>query len=225
MKPRITLAEAELPGGGNLILQSHDGRIAIISDGHQICGPATRTGEEELARLACAPFRPVRQPKIWIAGAGLGAIAKTVAAELTQKRGRFIVAEPAAAILQWHRDHLSDSPLESDSRFAIETDAGTGALHQHVSSLHAVIVHLDASPDGDDGRRLPENPRWLAAAYEALVTGGLLAIGGSRPLPGLYRKLRRQGFDVADHLVPSSLAAKKPRMLPILLARKGRYRG
>lgn len=224
MKPRITLAEAEQPGGGTLTLQSHDGRIAILSHGEQICGPATRACEEELARLACAPFRPVRQPKIWIAGAGLGSIANTVATELTQKRGQFIVAEPTRAMLDWHRDHLENSPLVTDDRFIIESDAGPGGLHQYAGALNAIIIHLDASPDGDDGRRLPENPRWLAAAYEALITGGLLAIGGTRPLPGLFRKLRRQGFDVADHFVPSSPVAKKPRMLPILLARKGHYR-
>lgn len=225
MKPRITLAEATTPGGHTLTLQSHDNRIAILSHGEQICGPATRACEEELARLACAPFRPVRQPKIWIAGAGLGSIASVVARELTQKRGQFIIAEPVADIIAWHRDHLDASPLIADDRFTTEADPGVGGLHQHAGALHAIIVHLDASPDGDDGKRLPENPRWLAAAYEALISGGLLAIGGTRPLPGLYRKLRRQGFDVADHVVPSSLVAKKPRMLPILLARKGQYRG
>lgn len=223
MKPRITLAEATLPDGNVLTLQSHDGRIAILSHGEQVCGPATRAGEEELARLACAPFRPVRQPKIWIAGAGLGSIATTVSQELSQKRGTFIVAEPVQAILDWHRAHLPDSPFLKDERFATEPDPGVGGLHAHVGTLHAIIVHLDASPDGGDGRRLPENPRWLAAAYEALVNGGLLAIGGTRPLPGLFRKLKRQGFDVAEHSVPSSPLAKKPRMIPILLARKGRY--
>ncbi len=225
MKPRITLAEAALPDGNTLTLQSHDGRIAILSHGEQVCGPATRAGEEELGRLACAPFRPVRQPKIWIAGAGLGTIAATVTQELTQKRGMFIIAEPVPEILQWHRDHLPDSPLIKDERFVIESDPGAGGLNAHTGSLHAIIVHLDASPDGGEGRRLPENPRWLAAAYEALIHGGLLAIGGTRPLPGLFRKLKRQGFDVAEHFVPSSPLAKKPRMLPILLARKGRYQG
>jgi len=225
MKPRITLAEAALPDGNVLTLQSHDGRIAILSHGEQVCGPATRAGEEELGRLACAPFRPVRQPKIWIAGAGLGAIAATVARELTQKRGTFIVAEPVPAILEWHHDHLPDSPLLKDDRFAIESDPGASGLNAHAGTLHAIIIHLDASPDGGDGRRLPENPRWLASAYEALINGGLLAIGGTRPLPGLFRKLKRQGFDIAEHFVPSSPLAKKPRMLPILLARKGGYQG
>lgn len=225
MKPRITLAEAHLPDGRTLTLQSHDGQIAILSHGEQVCGPATRAGEEEVARLACAPFRPVRQPKVWIAGAGLGTIAATVVAELSQKRGTFIVAEPVPDILDWHRVHVPDSPMLRDERFVVETDPGVGGLYGHTGSLHAVIVHLDASPDAGDGRRLPENPRWLAAAYEALIDGGLLAIGGTRPLPGLFRKLRRQGFDVAEHSVPSSLVAKKPRMHPILLARKGRYQG
>jgi hypothetical protein len=225
MKPRITLAETTFPAGGTLTLQSHDGRLALISAGEQICGPATRTSEEELARLACAPFRPVRQPKIWIAGAGLGTIAATVASELLQKRAVITVAEPLSALVDWHRDHLVDSPLLVDPRVSLESDAGAQALNAKSGTLHAVIVHLDVSPDGEDGRRLPENPRWLAAAHEALVSGGLLAIAGTRPLPGLTRRLFRQGFAVAEHQVPSSITAKKPRMLPLWLARKGKYAG
>ena len=62
MKPRITLAETQLPDGGTLALQEHDGRKSLLIHGQQICGPATRAAEEELARLACAPFRPARQP-------------------------------------------------------------------------------------------------------------------------------------------------------------------
>lgn len=225
MKPRITLAESTLPDGNLVTLQSHDGRLAIHLHGEQICGPATRASEEELGRLACAPFRPVRQPKIWLAGAGLGGIANTISRELTQKRGTFIIAEPQQAILDWHRDHLPESALLHDERFMIEADPGISGLQAHSGGLHAVIVHLDVSPDSGDGRRLPENPRWIASAYEALVHGGLLAIGGTRPLPGLFRKLKRQGFEIAEHFVPSSPLAKKPRMLPILLARKDLRQG
>lgn len=222
MKPRITLAEATLPDGSTLALQEHDGRKSLVIHGQQICGPATRAVEQELARLACAPFRPARQPKIWFAGLGLGHSLGAVAAELKQKRGHFIVAEPLAELPRWHREHLADSPLVLDDRVVLEDDCGPAALIRHAGTLHAILLHLDASPTGPGNKPWVEDRRWMSAAYEALQAGGLLAIGGSRPNAGLLRKLYRSGFEVAEFQVPASPDARKSRLLPIWLARKGR---
>jgi hypothetical protein len=222
MKPRITLAETPLTDGNILSLQEHDGRKSLLVHGQQICGPATRAAEEELARLACAPFRPARQPQIWFAGLGLGHSIATVAKELPQKRANFFVAEPLAAIPEWHRAHLPESPLLTDSRITLETDCGPQALIRHAGLLHAILVHLDASPTGPRNRTWVDERRWVSAAYEALQQGGLLAIAGSRPVPSLTRRLQGSGFDVAEFTVPSSPQAKRPRFLAIWLARKGK---
>jgi hypothetical protein len=222
MKPRITLAEATLPEGGSLALQEHDGRKFLLIHGQQICGPATRAAEEELARLACAPFRPARQPKLWFAGLGLGHSLAAAAAELKQKKATFIVAEPLAALGDWHRQHLPDSPLHHESRLVLENDCGHAALVRHAGTLHAILLHLDAAPTGPSNRPWVDDRRWLAAAYEALQPGGLLAIGSSRPVANLTRRLQRAGFEVAEFTVPAAPNAKKSRLLPIWLARKSR---
>jgi hypothetical protein len=222
MKPRITLAEADLPDGGRLALQEHDGRKYLLIHGQQICGPATRATEEEIARLACAPFRPARQPKLWFAGLGLGHTLAAAGAELKQKRATLIIAEPLAELADWHRAHLPESPLHHESRVVFENDCGPASLARHAASLHAILLHLDASPTGPSNRPWPEDRRWLAAAYEALQPGGLLAIGGSRPLSNLTRRLRQSGFEVAEFTVPASANARKSRLLPIWLARKSR---
>jgi len=225
MKPRITLAETRLPDGGTLTLQEHDGRKFLLIHGQQICGPATRAAEEELARLASAPFRPARQPKIWLVGLGLGHALAAAAAELRQKRATFIVAEPLAALPEWHRRHLPASPLCSDPRVVLEDDCGPVALIRQAGLLHAILLHLDASPTGPGNRPWVDDKRWLAAAYEALQAGGLLAIAGSRPVANLTRRLQRAGFEVAEFTVPAAPDAKKPRLLPIWLARKGKAAG
>ena len=225
MKPRLTLAETALPDGSTLTLQEHDGRKSLLIHGQQICGPATRATEAELARLACAPFRPARQPKLWFAGLGLGHTLAAATAELKQKRGTFIVAEPLSELPEWHRQHLPESPLLTDSRVVLENDCGPSGLVRHPASLHAILLHLDASPAGPGGRPWVDDRRWLAAAYEALQPGGLLALASSRPVANLTRKLQRSGFDVAEFSVPASPDAKKARLLPIWLARKGRPAG
>jgi len=225
MKPRITLAATQLPDGSTLTLQEHDGHQALIIHGQQICGPATRAAEEELARLACAPFRPARQPKLWIAGLGLGHSLAAVATELRQKRATFIVAEPLADLADWHRRFMSGSPLLTDPRVLLENDCGPAALARQAGLLHAILLHLDASPSGPGNRPWVDDRRWLAAAYEALQAGGLLAIAGSRPVANLTRRLQRAGFEVAEFTVPAAPEAKKTRLLPIWLARKGNGRG
>lgn len=222
MKPRITLAETALPDGAVLTLQEHDGRKALLIHGQQICGPATRAAEEELARLACAPFRPARQPKLFFVGLGLGHAVGAAAAELKQKRATFIVAEPLAALPEWHRAHLPESPLLTEGRVLMENDCGPAALTRLAGTLHAILLHLDASPTGPRNRPWTDDRAWLAAAYEALQPGGMLAIAGTRPAAGLTRQLQRSGFEVAEFNVPSAPGAKKPRLLPIWLARKGR---
>jgi spermidine synthase len=208
-----------------LALQEHDGRKSLLIHGQQICGPATRAAEEELARLACAPFRPARQPKIWFVGLGLGHTLAVVATELRQKRASFIVAEPLAALPDWHRQFLPDSPLVTDARFVVENDSTSAALTRHAGLLHAILLHLDASPTGPGNRPWVDDKRWLGAAYEALQAGGLLAIAGSRPVANLTRRLQRAGFQVAEFTVPASPDARKSRLLPIWLARKGHATG
>jgi spermidine synthase len=222
MKPRHTLAETKLPDGTSLVLQEHDARHYLIVQGQQIAGPATQPAEEELARLACAPFRPARQPKILLVGLALGHALAAVAAELTQKRANFIVAEPLAELAAWHHKHLPKSPLNHDSRVTLVPDPSPSGLAKHAGSLHAIIIHLDASPTTERNRPWVDDRRWLAAAYEALQAGGLLAIAASRPIPSLTRRLQRCGFAVAEHLIPLAPNAKKTRLQPIWLARKGK---
>ena len=222
MKPRITLAETTLPEGGTLSLQEHDGRLALLIHGQQICGPATRAIEEELARLTCAPFRPARQPKLWFAGLGLGHSLTAAACELKQKRATFIVAEPLAALREWHMQHIPQSPVHTESRTVFESSCDATTLARHAGSLHAVLIHLDAAPAAPGNRPWTDDPRWLAAAYEALQPGGLLAVAASRPAAGLKRRLLRAGFEVAEYQTPVSPHAKKPRLAPIWLARKRR---
>ncbi len=222
MKPRINLAETDLPDGSTLTLQEHDGRKSLLIHGQQICGAGTRAAEEELAKLACAPFRPARQPKIFLVGLGLGQTLKTVCEELKAKRGTFVVAEPTAAITQWHREFIPESPIHHDPRVVLENDCGPPALEALENSLHAILLHLDASPMGPRNRPWVDDRRWLAAAYDSLQPGGLLAIAGSRRIGNIHKSLKKAGFDVAEYDIPASPNAKRSRLMPIWLGRKGR---
>ena len=72
VKPTAQLAEATTPEGAHLALYEHDGQYFLKADGAQLMTSFAHGSEDQLARLACAPFRPVSQPQILIGGLGLG---------------------------------------------------------------------------------------------------------------------------------------------------------
>lgn len=221
MKPRINLAETTLPDGSNLTLQEHDSRHYLLVHGQQICGPASRAAEEEMAKLAAAPFRPARQPRVWLVGIGLGHMLKSIIAELPQKRAVYTIADNRSDLIQWNREFFPETPL-SDPRVTIEPDSGPGALNKNSGCLHAILLHLDGAPLGSRGKLLVNDKKWLSATYEALQPGGLIAIASTQKMPNLTRNLEREGYEVVEHLIPAVPNARKPRLLPIWLARKSR---
>lgn len=222
MKPRIILAETELADGSVLSLQEHDGRRYLQHGGSQVGGPAVTASGAELARLACAPFRPARQPKIHIVGLGLGELLEAVAAELPQKRGHFTVAEPSPCLVDWQRRFFPDGAFVNDPRVELVESTDAPSFHPLEGTLHAVVLHADTAPPEAGGRFLFDNPRWLAAVHGALQEGGLLAIASSRPVADLDRRLFRSGFDVARHELNATPKARRPRPHLLWLCRKGK---
>eukprot|EP00903_Cladosiphon_okamuranus_P003495 g3493.t1 len=193
MKPRITLAETTLPDGSQLQLQEHDERRYLIVHGQQICGPATRASEDELAKLAANPFRPARQPKIWLVGLGLGNMLEAIIRELPQKRATYTVAENRLELTEWNDKFFPDTPL-NDPRVVLESDVGPGALNKQSGMLHAILIHLDSAPLGSRQKLLVNDKRWVSATFEALQPGGLLAIASTQKMPNLTRNLEKEGF-------------------------------
>lgn len=220
MKPRLTLAEAILADGTVLGLHEHDGRRYLLHGSTQLAGPATRVSERELGRVACAPFKSVRQPRVWIAGLGLGEVVAGAMESLPQKRGTFLIAEPWAVIAEWHREFLPRPGVTDDPRVELLSDPGPTGLHDHDGELHAVLIHADTAPSAERGRGHFESPRWLAAAHGALQPGGVLGIASARPVPELERKLARAGFETARHEIDATPNARRPRRHFLWLARK-----
>jgi spermidine synthase len=221
MKPRLTLAETTLADGSVLGLHEHDGRKYLQHDSVQLAGPQTRASERELGRIACAPFKPVRQPLIWITGMGLGEVLAGVMETLPQKRATFLIGEPWPVLREWHRSFLPESPANSDPRVLVIPAADASAFHEYDQALHAVLIHADTAPLAA-GKPMFEDRRWLAAVHSALQPGGLLGIASSRPVPQIERNLARAGFEVVRHEIDASPNARRPRRHFLWLARKGK---
>ena len=219
MKPRIILAHTTLPDGSVLELHEHDSRHYLHLHGQQLAGSATQSAEQELAKLATHPFRPARQPRIWILGLGLGGLLNATCAAITQKKALFTVFEPMRELFEWQKKFFPSGSTVTDSRVRVIHDLTPSSLAREQGSLHAILLHADSCPL-EKNRLLVEDRRWLGAVHDALQAGGMLGISAMRPVPGLFTRLRRAGFDVAEHMIEVASAAKRPRRYPLLLARK-----
>ena len=224
MKPRIVVATIDLPDGRCLELHQHDGHPYIHLHGEQVIGRLTAAAEKELAVTACDPFRPARQPRVLVVGLGLGRVIHAALEALPQKRAVFYLAEPLRELVDWHRRGLAglDSTLLGDERVRLLTNDAMTVFRELPDSPHAILLHLDSlAATGSDRNSDPtEQTGWLAAAFECLRPGGMLALGAARPLPRLAARLRKAGFDVAETSVHGSSEARKPRPQPVWFARK-----
>jgi hypothetical protein len=225
MKPIVTISEATLADGSILALQEHDGRHYLVVDKIQIAGPGTRVSERELARIACAPFRPARQPKVWVTGLALGETLEGLAESLPQKRATFYVGEESDELVAWHREHFPEGAFATDKRVERIKGHDAGALNAIDAPLHAILVHADTAPLLARGRGPHEDRRWLSVAYDSLVAGGLIAVASSRRIPKMDRNLGNAGFKVAYHEIDAIPNARRPRTHHLWLGRKGEYAG
>ncbi|MEM9236766.1 MAG: hypothetical protein AAGB14_08310 [Verrucomicrobiota bacterium] len=187
MKPIVTLAEATLANGSQLALQEHDGRRYLVSNQEQIAGPGTRVSERELARIACAPFRPARQPKVWITGLALGETLEGLVESLNQKRATFYVGEASDELVAWHREFFAEGAFTTDPRVERINGHDAAALNSVEPQLHAILIHADTAPLLPSGRGSHEDRRWLSVAFDSLQSGGLIAVASSRKIPKMER--------------------------------------
>jgi spermidine synthase len=224
MKPRVVIATSRLSGGETLELVEHDQRAYLHVHGQQLAGPHTALSEAELARLACAPFRSARQPRVLVLGLALGRVLAAALEALPQQRARFTVAEAFDDLARWHREGLAGLNPETlqDKRVKILAAAPAAALRKLEEAQHAILLHLDAGPLAYDGRTdtAAADNRWLAAARDALLPGGMLAIAATRPHPTLRRRLEAAGFEVAESVVAAAPQAKRPQEHFVWLARR-----
>ena len=227
MKPTVVLAEATTPEGAVLTLLEHDGKYFLQADGAQLMTSFAHGSEEELARLACGPFRSVRQPRILIGGLGLGFTLAEACRALPQKRAVFEVAELLPEIVEWNRSHLAHlhPGLWEDERVEVRVGDVAEVIRDSGDGYHAILMDVDNGPEAFTGQHNNALYRGegLAALGQALKDGGLLAVWSATDDPGFERRLRKAGFDVTRETVAAAHKGKRKRQHTIWLARKGQY--
>jgi len=227
MKAYVKLAETTTPEGEPLELYQHDQDFFISSKGERLMTSVAYGSEEELARMACQPFRAAKQPKVLIGGLGMGFTLRAALESMPQKKATIVVAEIVPEVVDWNKtfmDPLHPGLLEDD-RIALKVKPVQEVIREAEGDYHAIMLDVDNGPSaftGEDNEAI-YTQKGLELAKAALKTGGLLAVWSAYPDRNFTKRLRKAGFDVSVVEVPAAHKGRKRRLHTIWLAKKGIY--
>lgn len=221
MRPFETVAAARTPDGRELSLHRRGDDWFIQLDGDELMSTRRSASERALGELACRALDGVRRPRVLIGGLGLGFTLRAVLDGLGP--AEVVVAEVFPDVVEWGRTHLRDvhGPSLGDPRLRIDA-RDVWDLLAPGSAWDAVLLDVDNGPEAwclDRNERLYADAG-LARIASSLAPSGVLAVWSARPAPGLERRLRAAGWEVADHPVHAH-GAKGTRHHVIVARRAG----
>ena len=222
MITRKCLASAQIPGGEELRLYSHDRDFMILLKRDELMSTRMRGSEEALAALTIARLDGRKALRLLIGGYGMGFTLRAALAA-APPRARFTVAELLPEIIEWARGPMAELTGESldDPRVSLVVGDVADAIGAVIASWDAILLDVDNGPDGlvRAANDRIYSPAGLAAARRALRPGGVLAVWSAAPDAGFTRRLRSAGFAVEEVSISARANGKGPRHV-IWFARK-----
>jgi len=199
MKVRELLATAKVPGGDELRLFRRDRDYMIVLDRNELMNSRMSGSEEQLATLTCERLKNRSTPRLLIGGYGMGFTLRAALAVLPATAS-VVVAELVPDIIAWARDPMAEltAGCLDDPRVTVVEDDVAAVIAAARGTYDAILLDVDNGPDGltraaNDGLYSPSG---LAAAKDALLRGGILAIWSAASDPAFTRRLGAAGFAV-----------------------------
>jgi len=206
MVPRILIATAPVPGGGELRLVRRGEEFSILLGAAELMNSRRAGSEEALASLACAALAGRAKPRVLIGGLGMGFTLRAALGALPAA-AEVVVAELVPEVVEWARGPLAQiaGGALADPRVRIlVTDVAT-RIGAGAGDWDAILLDVDNGPDGltmEANDRL-YSAEGLAATRRALALEGVLAIWSAHPDGAFAGRLRRAGFAVQEHAARS----------------------
>ena len=202
MKPWILLGVAPASGDGEeLRLYRRDEEFSIRVGGSELMNSRVHGSEDLLGVLACERIADSPEPRVLIAGLGMGYTLRAVLHGMNAQ-GRVIVAELLPAVVEWNRGPLGElagHPLRDDRVTVREADIA-GILREKRKAYDAILLDVDNGPRGltTIGNDWLYGPRGLRAAFKALRPGGVLAVWSPGADQAFSDRLHQTGFKVEE---------------------------
>ena len=213
MKPRVKIATAQTPDGGEMMLYQHGRDFSITVNGQDLMHSRQHESELELARLGCAHLAGGKAPKILIGGLGMGYTLRQ-ALDMLDPRAQVVVGELLGDVVEWNRAFFGDlngQPLE-DERVALKTGDIFELISSSKSGFDAILLDVDNGPDAmtDSGNRRLYSREGIGACRRALRKQGCLAVWSAEPSKKFEQLLMGCSFQVSRYRVPAYKGSKSP---------------
>jgi spermidine synthase len=200
MQPWITLATADVPGGGKLTLVQRGKHLVIRINGQELMANQMTRSEEMLATLALEPLEAEglrKKPRVLIGGLGMG---YTLRATLDRmpKDARVDVAELVPEVVEWNRGvlgPLAGHPLNDPRTRVLVGDVGK-FIAEAENEYDSIMLDTD---NGPVALTAPQNAALygrdaLRRMRRALVPGGTLAVWAAGEERAFEKRMVECGF-------------------------------
>ncbi len=211
MKPRLRIATAQTPDGGEMELFQHDRNFSININGQELMNSLHHESELELARLGCAHLAGCKSPGILIGGLGMGFTLRQ-ALDMLSPQAQVMVGELLEPVVEWNREflgQLNDQPL-ADDRVDVQAGDIVGLISRSKNKFDAILLDIDNGPAAmtDSGNRRLYGQEGIEACKQALRKQGVLAVWSAEPNKKFEKRLMTCGFYVTRFRVPAYLGSK-----------------
>jgi spermidine synthase len=213
VKPLELLSETRTPDGTDMKLMRHTNEYIILANGKSLMTSRMHGSEEALATFGCRRARTLKQPCVLVGGLGMGFTLRATL-DLLNRAAIVVVAELVPAVVDWNRGPLgplAGHPMK-DKRVRVDINDVSAILHASTDRFDAVLLDVDNGPSGftaADNNRLYSD-RGLAASFNALKPGGVLAIWSATQDRKFQQRLRYVGFAVEVESVRGRLKKGGP---------------
>ena len=211
MKPRIKIATARTPDGGEMVLYQHDSDFAIEINGQDLMNSRHHESELALARLGCAHLDGRKAPKILIGGLGMGYTLRQ-ALDMLSSDAQVVVGELLGAVVEWNREffgELNGRPL-GDKRVDLKTGDIVELISGSKSRFDSILLDIDNGPNAmtDSGNRRLYGRQGIGACRRALREQGCLAVWSAEPSKKFEQLLISCSFHVRRFRAPAYKGSK-----------------
>jgi spermidine synthase len=199
MKPRVKIATARTPDGGEMVLYQHGRDFSIQINNQDLMLSRQHESELELARLGCAHLAGRKAPRILIGGLGMGYTLRQ-ALDMLSPRAQVVVGELLGAVVEWNREffgELNGHPL-GDERVDLKTGDIVELISRSRSRFDAILLDIDNGPGvmTDSGNRRLYGREGILACRRALRKQGCLAVWSAEPSKKFEQLLMSCSFHV-----------------------------
>lgn len=215
MIPWKTIDQARIPGQTeDVILRKRGSEFSIRTPETELMNSRAHGSEDALAQLTCEQLNSKTGETILIGGLGMG---YTLAAALAHSKTEscITVSELIPAVVDWNRrhlGHLAGHPLE-DPRVSIKQEDVAVTISARKGFWDAILLDVDNGPQGLTRKTNDRlyNHSGLKKAFQALASGGILAVWSAAEDPAFTNRLKQCRFNTRSVIVRARKSGKGGR--------------